>query len=95
MKIAGCSIVYLDGGYITEKLSPGDFDVCWDPTGVDPIKLDPVLLDFSNMRNNQKMKYGGEFFPSSAKADGSRIFIDFFQTDRESGNKKGIIRIRL
>lgn len=95
LKIAGCSIVYLDGSYITEKLSPGDFDVCWDPTGVDPTKLDPVLLDFSNKRKNQKMKYGGEFFPSSAKADGSRIFIDFFQTDRESGNKKGIIRIQL
>lgn len=95
LKVAGCSIVYLDGSYITEKPSPGDFDMCWDPTGVDPAKLDPVLLDFSDMRKNQKMKYSGEFFPSSAKADGSRIFIDFFQTDRESGNKKGIIRIQL
>lgn len=95
LKIAGCSTVYLDGSYITEKISPGDFDVCWDPAGVNPAKLDPVLLDFSKKRNNQKMKYGGEFFPSSAKADGSRTFIDFFQTDRESGNEKGIIRIRL
>ena len=95
LKVAGCRTVYLDGSYITEKLSPGDFDVCWDPTGVDPAKLDPVLLDFSNKRSNQKMKYGGEFFPSSAKADGSRTFIDFFQMDRESGNEKGIIQIRL
>ncbi|MGA1824153.1 MAG: DUF6932 family protein [bacterium] len=95
LKVAGCSTVYLDGSYITEKLYPRDFDVCWDPTGVNPAKLDPVLLDFSNKRRNQKMKYGGEFFPSSAKADGSRTFIDFFQTDRESGNEKGIIRIRL
>lgn len=95
LKFAGCSIVYLDGSYITEKQSPGDFDVCWDPTGVDPAKLDPVLLDFSNMRKNQKMKYGGEFFPSSIKADGSRTFVDFFQIDKESGKEKGIIRIQL
>jgi len=95
LKSAGCSIVYLDGSYVTEKSSPDDFDVCWDPTGVDAAKLDPVLLDFSNMRKNQKMKYGGEFFPSSIKADGSHTFVDFFQIDKESGNEKGIIRILL
>lgn len=95
LKIAGCSVVYLDGSYVTEKPSPGDFDVCWEPSGVDPAKLDPVLLDFSKMRRNQKMKFGGEFFPSSIKADGSCTFVDFFQIDKESGKKKGIIRIRL
>lgn len=95
LKMAGCSIVYLDGSYITSKPSPLDFDVCWDPIGVDPTKLDPVLLDFSNKRNNQKLKYGGEFFPSSSKADGSHTFVDFFQMDKESGKEKGIIRIQL
>ena len=95
MKKAGCSIVYLDGSYITSKPSPLDFDVCWDPIGVDPTKLDPVLLDFSNKRNNQKLKYGGEFFPSSSKADGSHTFVDFFRMDKESGKEKGIIRIQL
>ena len=95
LKIAGCSIVYLDGSYITSKPSPLDFDVCWDPVGVDPTKLDPVLLDFSNKRKNQKLKYGGEFFPSSLKADGSNTFFNFFQIDKESGNNKGIIRIQL
>ncbi len=95
LKLAGCSIVHLDGSYVTSKQSPGDFDVCWDPTGVDTTKLDPVFLDFSNKRKNQKTKYGGEFFPSSSKADGSRTFVDFFQTDKESGKEKGIIMIRL
>jgi len=95
LKSAGCVVVYLDGSYVTEKRAPGDFDVCWDPEGVDPAKLDPVLLDFDDRRRNQKRKYGGEFFPSSAKADGSRTFVDFFRTDRDTGKEKGIIRIRL
>ena len=38
--------------------------------GVDTSKLDPVFLKFDDKRASQKKKYGGEFFPSSAKADG-------------------------
>lgn len=95
LKDAGCTVVYLDGSYVTDKPLPKDFDVCWDPTGVDPFKLDPILLDFDNLRRNQKLKYGGEFFPSSAKADGTHIFVDFFRTDRDTGKEKGVVRIRL
>jgi hypothetical protein len=95
LKSAGCTVIYLDGSYVTDKPVPGDFDICWDPVGVDPFKLDPVLLDFDNLRRNQKLKYRGEFFPSSAKADGTHIFVDFFRTDRDTGKEKGVIRIRL
>lgn len=85
----------MDGSYVTDKPNPGDFDLCWDPTHVNAHKLDPVFLDFSNLRKNQKLKYGGEFFPSSAKADGTHTFIEFFQIDKETGLEKGIIRIQL
>ena len=95
LKYAGCSVIYLDGSFITTKPIPNDFDVCWDPNGVDPTKLDSVLLDFDDQRRNQKRKYRGEFFPSSATADGHHTFVDFFQTDKETGRKKGIIRILL
>jgi hypothetical protein len=95
LRQAGCRIVFLDGSYVTEKEAPGDYDACWEPAGVDDSKLDPVLLDFTNKRRNQKLKYGGEFFPSSAKADGKQTFVEFFQTDRYSGNPKGIVRISL
>jgi hypothetical protein len=87
--------VYLDGSFVTGKPEPGDFDVCWDPTGVDPSRLDPVLLDFSDGRKAQQEKYCGEFFPSSARADGRLTFVDFFQVDKLSGEAKGIARIRL
>ena len=94
LKVAGCKVIFLDGSYVTEKPRPGDFDVCWGSRGVNPAKLDPVLLDFANLRANQKAKFGGEFFPSSARADGGRTFVEFFQTDKDTGSKKGIIRIQ-
>ncbi|GAB6112475.1 DUF6932 family protein [Desulfomicrobium salsuginis] len=92
---AGCRAIYLDGSFVTEKVVPGDFDVCWDLSGVDTKKLDPVFFDFDNKRKNQKQKFGGEFFPSNVSADGRRIFLDFFQSDRHSGKPKGIIRVVL
>ena len=95
LKNAGCGTVFLDGSFVTDKPNPGDFDACWDPAGVDAKKLDPVLLDFSGARSRQKLNYGGEFFPSSAKADGAQTFVEYFQTDRHTGKPKGIIRIRL
>ena len=92
---AGCQKVYLDGSFVTEKPVPGDFDACWDPIGVDDAKLDSVFLDFSDGRKNQKKRFCGEFFPASVLADGTHIFLDFFQTDRHTGKVKGIIRIHL
>jgi hypothetical protein len=95
LKIAGCKIVFLDGSFVSDKPDPGDFDACWEPAGVDVRKLDPVLLDFSHNRMRQKLKYRGEFFPSSVKANGLRTFVTFFQTDKDTGKEKGIICVKL
>lgn len=95
LRNAGCRIILLDGSFITEKPSPKDYDACWDPRGVDTAKLDPVFLDFSNMRKKQRERYHGEFFPTCALADGINFFSDFFQIDRHTGKLKGIIRISL
>lgn len=92
---AGCKAVYLDGSFVCDKPEPGDFDACWDPTGVDPTKLDPVLLDFSDQRKRQKEKFGGELFPSSARVSVASHFLAFFQVDKYSGDAKGIIRVQL
>ena len=46
----GCKNVWLDGSFVTSKEVPGDFDACWDPTGVDLSTVEPVLLDMSNGR---------------------------------------------
>jgi hypothetical protein len=96
LKYAGCKTVYIDGSYVTGKPEPSDFDTCWDPNGVDPHKLDPIFLDFSNNRHNQKLAFMGEFFPSTASADkAGRVFIDFFQIEKYTGSKKGIVEIDL
>ena len=95
LKDAGCLTVYLDGSYVTSKELPNDYDLCWNTINVNSKKLDPIFLDFSNKRQKQKTKFGGEFFPSTAKADGSHYYIQYFQTDKENGTNKGIICINL
>lgn len=96
-KQAGCKTMYIDGSFVTSKPEPGDIDACYDFTGMDPTKLDPVLLDFHNERAAQKAKYGCEFFISHLPAIKSPpiIFLDFFQVHKETGKQKGIIGIKL
>lgn len=94
LRKAGCRKILLDGSFITEKPVPADFDVCWDPVGVNHIKLDPVFLDFSDGRKKQKERFYGEFFPANFLADGQHFFFDFFQIDKYTGNAKGIICMR-
>ena len=96
LKTAGCQTVYVDGSFVTDKEVPEDFDACWDLTGVDPDLIDPILLTFDPGRTAQKTKYLGELFPSTARSGNpGPVFLDFFQTDRDTGNPKGIIAIDL
>jgi len=88
----GCRRLWLDGSFTTNKEPPGDFDGCWDPVGVDPSQLDPVLFRFENQRAAQKAKFGGELFPATARADTQgRTFLQFFQIDKNTGDPKGIV----
>lgn len=96
LRDAGCRAVYVDGSFVTAKEAPNDFDACWEEAEVDPIALDPVLLTFDPGRATQKAKYLGELFPASAIANTDGFsFLEFFQTDRETGRRKGIIAIDL
>jgi hypothetical protein len=93
---AGCRAVYIDGSFVTAKEYPADFDACWSVAGVDPLRLDPVLLDFSNDRAAQKAKFKGESFPAEIPEGVSgKTFLEFFQTDKATGRRKGIVGIRL
>lgn len=93
---AGCSRVYVDGSFVTDKEAPGDFDACWEAGSVDPGLLDPVLLDFGGRRAAQKANFGGELFPAQLAAEpGGKTFLDFFQRDRSTGERKGIIALDL
>lgn len=95
LRNAGCTTVYLNGSFVTHKDEPGDFDACWDPTGVDFDVLEPTLLEFSDARAAQKDRYGGELFPATWDAVGNgTTFLEFFQSIR-GGGRKGIVRIDL
>jgi hypothetical protein len=88
--------VYIDGSFVSSKDFPGDFDGCWDVTGVDVTKLDPVLLDFENSRAAQKARFLGELFPAQlSEGLSGRTFLEFFQIDRNTGTQKGIVVIDL
>lgn len=92
---AGCRALYVDGSFVTAKEVPGDFDACWDLKDVNEEKLNPVFLDFSNRRQAQKARFGGELFPATWPSGVSgRAFLQFFQFDRD-GNPKGIIALDL
>ncbi|WP_322354281.1 DUF6932 family protein [Dehalococcoides sp.] len=96
LKAAGCNAVYIDGSFVTSKDTPGDFDACWDPTNVDPYRLDPVLLKFEPGRKIQKAKYGGELFISTMRnGNPGPAMLDFFQNDKNTGRRKGIVAIDL
>lgn len=95
LKHAGCTKAFVDGSFVTSKQLPGDFDGCWDDTGVDYDRLDPVLLDFANRRAAQKAKFDGEMFVANGQAEPlGTLFLDFFQRDR-NGRAKGVVQIDL
>jgi len=99
LRDAGCRRVYVNGSFVTAKEHPGDIDVAWDPEGVDVsrlLELEPVFADFSERRAAQKAAFGCEFFPSSFTADlAGSTFLEFFQTDAETGEVKGIVALDL
>ncbi len=96
MKAAGWGTVYLDGSIVASKDLPNDYDDCWQEVGVNPEILDPVLLTFAPGRATQKSKCRGELFPASITADRERLsFLDFFQTDKDTGQARGFVAIDL
>ena len=95
LQAAGCRLAYVDGSFASAKPEPGDFDVCWDITGVDADLVPPVFFEFGADRAAQKAQFGGEFFPAQLPEGLSgRTFLDFFQRDRDGG-PKGIVALDL
>jgi hypothetical protein len=94
LRQAGCSTVYIDGSFVTAAEAPNDFDACWDTQGVDPGRLDPILLAFGSQRAAQKIKYLGEFLPAQAAVDlVGTVVLDFFQVNKYTGDPKGIVAL--
>ncbi len=95
LRLAGCRRVYLDGSFVTSEPTPKDFDLCYELRGMDPLFLDPVFFDSRAGRASQKAKYNGELFPASMTAKPGFTFFQFFQVDKQTGERKGIVAIDL
>jgi hypothetical protein len=95
LRAGGCRRAYINGSFVTAKAAPADFDACWESDGIDPGRLDPVLLTFDQGRRAQKAKFGGELFPADWPAEpAGTTFLAFFQRDRDE-RPKGIVGIDL
>lgn len=96
LRRAGCTTAYLDGSFVTAKNAPADYDLCWSIVGVDANAVDPILLTFDQGRRAMKAKYMGDLFPAEiSEGVSGRVFLEFFQIDKQSGNAKGILMINL
>jgi hypothetical protein len=93
IKTIGCKAIYIDGSYVTNKLIPGDIDICWENTGINlqiAFQKMPILYN----KNAMKLLYGFDVFPANIMEESSgRLFIDFFQKDKLTDLPKGIIKI--
>ncbi|HTV72713.1 MAG TPA: hypothetical protein VME66_03275 [Candidatus Acidoferrales bacterium] len=94
LRRAGCREVFLDGSFVTDKELPGDFDLTYEYDQIDYGVIHPALLDVTPPRIQQKARYGGEALPNVVCETG-QVFADFFQNDKASGGRKGIVSIDL
>jgi len=100
LRAINCRVVYVDGSFVTSKEQPGDIDVCWeDDEEINWDLLDsnyPIFFDMNPPREAQQRRYHADVFPGSFYVGRSGIlFKDFFQQHKETGNKKGIIKINI
>ena len=89
-----CSLVYIDGSFVTTKLFPNDVDVAFDNRDMDWKGFknrNPEFFDIKGGDTIQKEKYNSHFFACNPF---ETYFIDFFQFDR-NGNPKGIVKLDL
>lgn len=105
LKQVGCEKVYIDGSFVARMQQPGDFDICWDPVGVDSKLLNEIAPILKHAPNpfrtiTCKKKYGGDVLranrlqPSPNGVDMITI-LSFFQMKKQNDEPKGIILLKL
>ncbi|WP_425305064.1 DUF6932 family protein [Bradyrhizobium erythrophlei] len=92
LRAAGCAAAIVDGSFVSNKEEPGDYDLAFDPVGVNGSLVDPVLRRHDDQRKAMNAKYFGDVFPWGAVACTTTrlIYREFFQRDR-SGVIKGVV----
>lgn len=93
---AGCGIIYLDGSFVSREKWPDDFDLCFEPQGMNSTLLTPELLDVGGRRAGQKALYSGEGLSSATLFDWQgRLLLEMFGLDKERDTPKGLLVLHL
>lgn len=97
-RMLNCDIIYLDGSFISNKVSPNDYDACWDTTHENREWVLNNVADtpLNSESEAQKECYGGEIYPAFVKAPllPGLTILEYFQRTKE-GESKGIIMLKL
>ncbi|HEY9793186.1 MAG TPA: hypothetical protein V6D22_22485 [Candidatus Obscuribacterales bacterium] len=93
LRDCNCLEVYLNGSFITEKEMPGDYDLCYEPLG---IQATAEFRRFLENKETRKERYLGDIFVRMPEPPFCIDHVADWQTDtRQDDVGKGIIRIRL
>lgn len=95
-----CTMIYIGGSFVTDKNEPNDIDVCWeDNDGIDWGLLDSdfqIFFDLDPPRSWQHNEYFADVFPANIMEGSSgKLFKDFFKSNTETDNPKGVIKMRI
>ena len=92
LQAAHCPEVHLDGSFICSTETPGDYDMCYEPTGMQPNDEWRTLLE--GTADERKAQHLGDIFIRMPVPPFFHDHVEFWQTDRDD-EPKGIIRIEL
>ena len=103
LKDAGCTCLYIDGSFVTNKIAPGDIDILYNAdnpamAGEAMVETDCILECTPKNRELQKDKYGAEVFYCHwiAQMSPEKSFLEFFQQFKGNPKiEKGIVKLDL
>lgn len=99
LKTIGCTAIYIDGSFVTKKIVPTDYDLCWEDTGISLVEVKEKcypLVDGGWKMQKIKERYRGDVAPASNIADMKKCinFLGYYTEDKQ-GRNKGIIKVKI
>ncbi len=98
LKLNGCRQVYIGGSFVSEKISPNDFDLIYDLTGMSidaVLEQAPLLCPRSNTaRRLQIEQYGGQALPLCFSPELPSL-LEFMLYDDRFDEYKGVVVLTL
>lgn len=99
-KTINCIDIYIDGSFVTSENQPNDIDICW---GDERVKDEKYLQSLFDKNPNFILRLSSEIKIDKCDIHAAylietktkRLYIDFFQIDKETNKAKGIIKLNI